>query len=184
MYGRALYCLAVMPDVADALAAELAAAGWTAARPLGVADLDRLRLLESFMLEVGRLYPPLINLPRVMARDLEFAGYRLTKGTRVAIAIAASQRLAALHRHPARFDLSRYDDPGADRKTRPFLMLTFAGGGRMCLGMRFAQIEFKAIIARVVSTLQLSPCASEAIAHAGFWVARPAAPLRVRAAAR
>jgi cytochrome P450 len=184
MYGRALYVLAMMPEIADALAAELAEAGWSAARPLGSADLDRLPLLERFMVEVGRVYPPLINLPRVMARDLEFAGYRLRAGTRAAIAVAASHRLAAVHRDPERFDLSRYDDPGADRSTRPFLMLTFAGGGRMCLGMRFAQIEFKAIVARVVSALRLSPCESGIIAHAGFWSARPAAPLRVHAESR
>jgi len=184
MYGRALYCLALMPEIADALARELTAAGWSASRPLSVVDLDRLPLLERFMLEVGRLYPPLINLPRVMARDLDFAGYRLAAGTRVAIAIAASHRLAAVHPHAERFDLARYDDPNTDRRTRPFLMLTFAGGGRMCMGMRFAQIEFKAIMARVVSAMRLLPCAAGEIAHAGFWSARPGAPLRIQVASR
>jgi hypothetical protein len=54
----------------------------------------------------------------------------------------------------------------------------------MCLGMRFAQIEFKAIIARVVTALSLAPCTSDDIAHSGFWSARPAAPLRIHARAR
>ncbi|HEV8256676.1 MAG TPA: cytochrome P450 [Casimicrobiaceae bacterium] len=184
MYGRALYVLAVMPEIADALARELTDAGWTATQPLGVPDLDRLRLLDRFMLEVGRLYPPLINLPRVIMRDLDFAGYRLTAGTRVAMAVAASHRLAAVHHDPERFDLGRYDDSAAARKTRPFLMLTFAGGGRMCLGMRFAQIEFKAIVSRVVTALKLTPCEQGDIAHSGFWSARPAAPLRIHARAR
>jgi retinoid hydroxylase len=184
MYGRALYVLAVRPDVADALARELTDAGWTATRPLGVSELDHLQLLDRFMLEVGRLYPPLINLPRVIVRDLDFAGYRLMAGTRAALAVAASHRLSAVHHDPERFDLDRYDDPAAIRKTRPFLMLTFAGGGRMCLGMRFAQIEFKAIVARVVTALKLTPCEPGDIAHSGFWSARPAAPLRVHARAR
>jgi cytochrome P450 len=184
MYGRALYALAVMPDIADALARELVDAGWRATQPLGVPDLDRLPLLDHFMLEVGRLYPPLINLPRVIVRDLDFAGYRLAAGTRAAMAVAASHRLAAVHHDPERFDLGRYDDPAAVRKTRPFLMLTFAGGGRMCLGMRFAQIEFKAIVARVVTALKLTPCESVDIAHSGFWSARPAAPLRIHTRAR
>jgi len=184
MYGRALYVLATMPEIARALAAELRAAGWNSARSLGVSDLDRLPLLDRFMLEVGRLYPPLINLPRVMLRGIEFAGYRLVRDTRVAIAVGASHRLASVHPDPERFDLARYDDPAAVRKTRPFLMLTFAGGGRMCLGMRFAQIEFKAIVARVVTALELSPCTPGDIAHSGFWSARPAAPLRIQTRAR
>jgi cytochrome P450 len=184
MYGRALYVLATMPRIAQALSDELHAAGWNSIRPLGVADLDRLPLLDRFMLEVGRLYPPLINLPRVLLRDIDFAGYRLVRGTRAAIAVGASHRLASLHQDPERFDLSRYDDPAAARKTRPFLMLTFAGGGRMCLGVRFAQIEFKAIVARVVTALELEPCAPGDIAHSGFWSARPAAPLRIQTRAR
>jgi retinoid hydroxylase len=184
MYGRALYVLATMPEIARALAAELSAAARNSARPLAVPDLDRLPLLERFMLEVGRLYPPLINLPRVMLRDVDFAGYRLVRGTRAAIAVGASHRLASVHQDPERFDLARYDDPAAARKTRPFLMLTFAGGGRMCLGMRFAQIEFKAIVARVVTGLELGPCAPGDIAHSGFWSARPAAPLRIHTRAR
>jgi cytochrome P450 len=58
-------------------------------------------------------------------------------------------------------------------------MLTFAGGGRMCLGMRFAQIEFKAIVARVVTAFELAPRGAADIAHSGFWTARPASPMRV-----
>jgi cytochrome P450 len=66
---------------------------------------------------------------------------------------------------------------------RPFLLLTFAGGARMCLGMRFAQMEFKAIVAHVLGTLTLVAREGD-IAHAGFWNARPAAPMRVRMRAR
>jgi cytochrome P450 len=62
-------------------------------------------------------------------------------------------------------------------------MLTFSGGARMCMGKRFAQLEFKAIVASVVSRLTLQALGGP-VAHAGFWAPRPAGPLRVVARAR
>jgi cytochrome P450 len=54
----------------------------------------------------------------------------------------------------------------------------------MCLGMRFAQIEFKALVARVVAAMTLAAVGTGDVAHAGFWNARPAAPMRVHLRAR
>jgi len=179
LYSRALHVLARMPEVAATLTAELKAAGSTRARPLGTDALDRLPQLDRFMLEVGRLYPPLINLPRVAAAPIEFGGYHISPGTRIAVAIAATHLLAEHHPDPSRFDIDRYVGRENAGRTRPFVLLTFAGGARMCMGMRFAQIEFKALIARVLGTLELAG-GNDEVAHTGFWNARPAAPMRVQ----
>jgi retinoid hydroxylase len=183
LYSRALYVLAQMPHVAATLAAELDAAGWTRARPLGTDALDQLPQLDRFMLEVGRLYPPLVNLPRVAATPIEFGGYCISPGTRIAVAIAATHLLPDNHPNPLRFDIDRFAAADSASRARPFLLVTFAGGARMCLGMRFAQMEFKAIVARVLGAMTLSAQDGD-VAHAGFWNARPAAPMRVRLRAR
>lgn len=179
LYSRALYALAQMPQVATRLAAELRDAGWTRTRALGTDELDRLPQLDRFMLELGRLYPPLVNLPRVATAPIEIGGYCITPGTRIAVAIAATHLLRAAHPDPLRFDLDRYADPVGASRARPFLLLTFAGGARMCLGMRFAQIEFKAIVAHALGAVTLA-AGPEDIAHAGFWNARPGSPMLVR----
>ena len=184
LYSRALYVLAQMPQVAAGLRAELDAAGWASDRPLGTDALDRLPQLDRFMLEVGRLYPPLVNLPRVATAPIEFGGYCISAGTRIAVAIAASHLLPDNHTDPLRFDIDRFADADSASRARPFLLLTFAGGARMCLGMRFAQIEFKALVARVVAGMTLAAVGTGDVAHAGFWNARPAAPMRVRLRAR
>lgn len=179
LYSRALHVLARMPEVAATLAAELKAAGWTRATPLRTDALDRLPQLDRFMLEVGRLYPPLVNLPRVATAPIEFGGYCISPGTRIAVAIAATHLLADHHPDPSRFDIDRYVGRENADRTRPFVLLTFAGGARMCMGMRFAQIEFKALVARVLGTLHLAG-GNDEVAHTGFWNARPAAPMRVQ----
>ena len=179
MYSRALYILAQMPPVAAALAEELWAAGWRRARPLNSDALDRLPKLDRFMLEVGRLYPPLVNLPRVAAAAVEFGGYCIHPGTRVAVAVAATHLLADNHPDPSRFDIDRYAAADSANRARPFLLITFAGGARMCLGIRFAQMEFKAVVARSLGAMTLAAEGGD-VAHTGFWNARPAAPMRVR----
>jgi retinoid hydroxylase len=184
LYSRALYVLARMPQVAAKIAAELDAAGWASDRPLGTDALDRLPQLDRFMLEVGRLYPPLVNLPRVATAPIEFGGYSISPGTRIAVAIAATHLLPDNHADPLRFNADRFADGDSASRARPFLLLTFAAGARMCLGMRFAQIEFKTLVARVLGAVTLAAAADDDVAHAGFWNARPAMPLRARVRAR
>jgi len=183
LYSRALYVLAQMPRLAATLAAELDGASSTRAQPLGADDLDRLPQLDRFMLEVGRLYPPLVNLPRVAASPIEFSGYCISPGTRIAVAVAATHLLPDNYPDPLRFDIDRYKCGDSASRTRPFVLLTFAGGARMCLGIRFAQMEFKAIVARVLQTMSLSAVGGD-VAHAGFWNARPAGPMRALLRAR
>ena len=141
--------------------------------------LDRLPYLQRFLLETGRLYPSLLNLPRVVVEEFAIGGYCIAPGTRVALAAAATHLLTRLHRDPLRFDLERYAGGDHGPATCPFQMLTFAGGTRICMGMRFAQLEFKSIFARIVSQLELVPAVELPVPHAGFWNARPAGPLRV-----
>ena len=184
LYSRALYVLAEQPQLADRLARELHAAGWTARSPLSVEALDRLPCLDGFMLEVGRLYPPLLNVPRVTISEATIGGFRIPPGTLVALALAATQQLERLYPDPLRFDMGRYANPVHPEYTRPFRMLTFGGGGRMCLGIRFAQIEFKTIIATVVARLGLHLQASDPVPHSGFWTARPVQPMSVRVVSR
>ena len=179
LYSRALYLLAQLPEVAATLAEELRAAGWTRAKPLGADALERLPQLDRFMLEVGRMYPPLVNLPRVATAPIEFGGYCISPGTRIAIAVAATHLLPDNHADPLRFNIDRYAEANSASRARPFLLLTFAGGARICMGMRFAQMEFKAIIARVLGAMTLAAGDGD-VAHAGFWNARPAGPMRVR----
>ena len=180
LFSRAAFLLAEQPAIADLLAGELAAAGWARGRTLPISVLDRLPYLQRFMLEVGRLYPSLLNLPRVVVEEVAIGGYRIIPGTRVALAIAATHLLARVFPDPLRFDLERYPEVENNPSTRPFQMLTFAGGSRTCMGLRFAQFEFKSIVARIVAQLELAPGEGVPAPHAGFWNARPAGPLRVR----
>ena len=184
LFSRAVHLLAERPELAERLAGEVATTDHACGRPASPAALDRLPYLQRFLLETGRLYPSLVNLPRVAVEEVAVGGYRISPGTRVALAAAATHLLSRLYPDPLRFDLERYRDPYASRTAQSFQMLTFSGGSRMCMGKRFAQLEFKAIVASFVSRLKLAAVGDGPVAHAGFWAPRPAGPLRVAARAR
>lgn len=178
-YSRALYELSRREALADTLRAELRDAGATPAEPLPIDRLDRLPALERFMLEIGRCYPAILNLPRVAARDVDVGGFRIPRGTRVAISVAGVHLRADLHTDPETFDPERFASPDAAKLAKPFRYLTFAGGVRHCLGVRLAQVEFKMIVARALTRFDFEPVHTHAVEHGGFWVARPSGPLPV-----
>jgi len=179
MYSRALWELACRPPLAAALRDELARAGGTRDVAPAVDVVDRLPALDRFMLEIGRLFPPVVNIPRLAAEDFDLAGFRVRAGTRLVIAIGGLQRRTDTHDRPDAFDPDRWLDPATERARRPFSYLVFAGGVRHCLGVRLAQIEFKAIVSRALLRYDLAPADPAPVHHGGFWVARPSRPMPV-----
>jgi cytochrome P450 len=184
MYSRALWELAARPALLAELREELAIAGAAPDAPLSTDALDRLPALERLLLEVGRLFPSVLNLPRVAAEDFEIGGYAVRAGTCVAIAVGGMHRRPDMHERPDAFDPDRWRGPAAERLARPFENLIFGGGPRICLGMRLAQVEFKAIVARAIVRYDLAREDDAPVAHGGMWIGRPSRPMRVALARR
>lgn len=184
MYSRALWELAGRPALLAALREELEDAGAAPGAALSTDVLDRLPALNRLLLEVGRLFPSVLNLPRVAAEDFEIGGYAIRAGTCVAISVGGVHRRPDMHDRPDAFDPDRWRQPDAERLARPFSSLLFGGGPRLCIGMRLAQVEFKAIVARAIVRYDLAREDAAPVAHGGMWIARPSRPMRVSLAAR
>lgn len=184
MYSRALWELAARPALATELRRELADAGATAVAMPATDVLDRLPGLERLLLEVGRLFPSVINLPRIATEDFDLGGYSIRAGTCVAIAAGGIHRLPDLHQRPDAFDPDRWRAPEGQRLARPFTNLTFGGGPRICIGKRFAEIEFKAIVARALCRHDFARLDIAPVEHGGMWIGRPSRPMRVAVARR
>jgi cytochrome P450 len=121
------YELARHPEVADAIAAE----------PGGP-------LLDQALDETLRLYPPAWIGPRRAARDFEFGGHRIAEGAPVNYSSWASHRLPDVWEAPDEFRPGRFA-PEARKRIPKGAYVPFGGGSRICLGMRFGQLEIKAI---------------------------------------
>jgi cytochrome P450 len=131
------YELARHPEVADAIAA-------TASRSALVTASLAPELLDQALDETLRLYPPAWIGPRRAARDFEFGGHRIAEGAPVNYSSWASHRLPDVWEAPHEFRPDRFA-PEARKRIPKGAYVPFGGGSRICLGMRFAQLEIKAI---------------------------------------
>jgi cytochrome P450 len=178
-----LYHLATMHTAPSRVLAELDEVLGDQRGPLSVEDTHRLRELDYFIREVGRLHPPVFNLPRGVVREVEFAGYPIPAGTVVRLALAACHRLPDVFAESDTFDPPRFAPPrGEDRRT-PYSLVTFGGGPRLCIGINFANIEVKALAAYVLRHYRLEPASADPPVQVGFTATMlpTGAPMRVAA---
>jgi retinoid hydroxylase len=163
-----LYLLATMPEHRRRIATEIASVmGDAASGPLAVEALRELKQLDNFIKEAGRLYAPVITVPRGVLRDVEFGGYTLLAGTPVRLGIAAAHLLPHVFADPPRFDPDRFAPPREEDRRTPYGLVTFGGGSRICIGINFANIETKALAVHVLRHYRLAAVEGQRIVNAG-----------------
>jgi cytochrome P450 len=143
--------LALRPDVTGAIAGEVEG-------PLGYERLmdGSLVALDRALDETLRLYPPAWIGPRRAVRTFEFEGVTVPQGAPVNYSSYVSHRLPDVWEAPNEFRPERWEHRAALPKGA---YVPFGGGSRQCIGMRFGQLEIKAIAARVLREhrLELEP---------------------------
>ncbi|KAI5895540.1 cytochrome P450 [Schizophyllum commune H4-8] len=175
--SRILYLLAKHPDVQDRLRQEIRAAKETYG-VLTYDELESLPLLDAILRETLRLYPPASQLLRKTVKDaiLPFGkpvmgvdGRELTEvyvpaGTPIIISIINANRSKdmwgadALEWKPERW-LAPLPQSVADAHMPGVYsnLMTFLGGGRACIGFKFAQLEMKVALVELLDAFELSP---------------------------
>jgi cytochrome P450 len=179
-----LYLLATHPEQRARVQAELDALQADTGGALAIEALRSAKVLDAFIREAGRLYAPVINVPRGVVRDFEFAGYSVPAGTQVRLALAAGHRLPHVFAHPEDFDPDRFLPPREEDRRQPYALVTFGGGPRVCIGINFAQVEVKALVAHVLPHYRLEPVEGRAPVYAGHWTATLPGGMWLRVAAQ
>ena len=166
-----LYLLATETEHAANVRDELQTLMGDEDKPLTVEALRAMKALDLFIRETGRLYSPVLNVPRGVVKPFEFGGYEVPAGTQVRLALAASHRLPTVFTDPEVFDPERFAPPREEDRRTPYSLVTFGSGPRICIGINFAQIETKALVAHVLRHFDLTPVPDQQLLHAGHWTA-------------
>jgi cytochrome P450 len=111
-----------------------------------------LRYLGQVISESLRLYPPIHLGSRIAARDLSFQDYLIPAGTRVMYSIYLTHRHPTYWPEPAHFNPERFS---SDNAPHHYTFLPFGGGPRNCMGMAFAQLEARSVLARIIQCFDL-----------------------------
>jgi cytochrome P450 len=104
--------------------------------------------LDSALDETLRLYPPAWIGPRRSVEPFELHGHRIAAGVPVNYCSWASHRLPDVWSEPHAFRPERFL-PGEREKIPRGAYVPFGGGSRICLGMRFGQLEISIIAAAI-----------------------------------
>ena len=127
----------------------------------GAAELmggEALPRLEMALDETLRLWPAAWIGPRRSTRTFEFAGATVPAGVPVNYSSWASHRLPDVWDEPEAFRPERFA-PEAKAKLPKGAYIPFGGGSRTCIGMRFGQLEIKAMTTAILRrwTLEVEP---------------------------
>jgi cytochrome P450 len=152
--------------------------------PLTVEGLRRLGVLDRALRESNRLYAPAPVLQRGVLKEFEFGGYTVPRGWKVAYLPLVSHYLPDVFSDPSRFDPDRFAPPRDEHK-RPYALVDFGGGHRVCIGKELSLFEGKAVLSHLLRefTFELVP-GQKIVARVGPTTTQPKHGLRLRATPR
>ncbi len=124
-------------------------------RDPGLAELGGgLPRLEMALDETLRLYPPAWIGPRRAVEACELAGVPIPAGAYVNYCSWASHRLPEVFPEPEAFVPERFE-PERKAALPKGAYVPFGGGSRTCIGMRFGQMEIRAIATLLLQRFRL-----------------------------
>lgn len=148
--------LAIHQHHQDKVVEELANIFETADCDVTYEHLSKMSFLECAIKEALRLFPPAPIFGRKCSDDVEMCGGTIPKGTQILINIAHLHRNEKYWGPQAdRFDPDRFlPKNAADRPA--YAYLPFCGGPRNCIGMKFAYVAVKIVVARLLRRYKFS----------------------------
>ncbi|WP_427969978.1 cytochrome P450, partial [Altererythrobacter sp.] len=118
-------------------------------RLLDYGDLGKLELTEMAFKEALRFIPPVPSLPRRALKSFEFGGYEIPAGTPCGINIHLVHHSEEHWPDPERFDPMRFT-PDLVKERHKYAWVPFGGGAHMCLGLHFAYMQVKILMAQLL----------------------------------
>nr|NP_001139635.2 cytochrome P450 3A96 [Equus caballus]CBJ94510.1 cytochrome p450 3A96 [Equus caballus] len=151
-----LYLLATHPDVQQKLQEEIDATFPNMAPPTYDA-LVQMEYLDMVLNESLRLFPVAGRIERTCKKDVELGGVFIPKGTVVMVPSFALHRDTELWPQPEEFHPERFSKENKD-SINPYIYMPFGNGPRNCIGMRFALMNMKVAVVRVLQNFSFKPC--------------------------
>jgi cytochrome P450 len=93
-------------------------------------------------------------MPRRALREFEYGGYRIPAGAMVGINIHWTHHSEEYWENPEAFDPLRFT-PDKVKARHKYAWVPFGGGAHMCLGLHFAYMQVKILMAQLLQRYRI-----------------------------
>ncbi|EDW00775.1 probable cytochrome P450 4d14 [Drosophila grimshawi] len=151
------YLLARHPEVQERAFREVVEViGNDKSKPITMRDLGELKYLECVIKESLRLYPPVPMIGRNLTEDITLDGKRFPADSNLILLIYHAQRDPEYFPEPEKFNPDRFS-PENINNIDVFAFAPFSAGPRNCIGQKFAMLEMKSTISKMLRHFELLP---------------------------
>jgi cytochrome P450 len=147
---------------------------------MSLEQLGKMQYLDQILNEIERLHPPVGGGFRGVVKPFEFNGFHVPAGWMLSYSIPGTHQLASIYPEPKRFDPDRFSPERQENKQKPFSLIGFGGGPRICLGIAFAKLEMKIVAAQLLRSYQWELLPQQSLEPVAIPMRRPKDGLRVR----
>jgi len=149
MLSFTVYFLAMNPDVQEKLRKHIKEAMDYNADESLYDVAKSIEYLDCVIKETLRLCPTIPMINRECSEDHDLNGMHIPAGTEIVFATYAMHHDPDAWPDPEKFDPERFRGPDKDAR-HAFQFLPFGAGPRSCIAMRFALMEIKIVLMRIL----------------------------------
>ncbi|XP_067133377.1 cytochrome P450 3A29-like [Centruroides vittatus] len=154
------YCslmLANFPEVQEKIRKEVNAL-MEEEKEFDYGSVQKLQYLDQVLKEILRLYPPVyLFVNREASENIQYGNIFIPKGMSIQVPVYWLHRDPDNWENPEEFRPERFAPENAN-KHNPLSWQPFGAGPRNCVGMRFAMMEAKLVLARLLRKYRILPC--------------------------
>ena len=154
----ALHMIGSHPDVQRKIHQELDSIFPTKEMELTMESLKQMKYIECVIKENLRLFGPAVLIGRENDKEFQCGKYKIPSGTTILIFVYHVHRLEEFYPEPNKFIPERFDKNNHkyNQKHHPFAYLPFSAGPRNCIGIRYAIIQQKSLIASILRRYKIT----------------------------
>ncbi|XP_073846356.1 cytochrome P450 4e2-like [Musca autumnalis] len=132
-------------------------------------ELNEMKYLDMVLKETLRIYPSVPFISRAVTEDINMNGKFIPKGTTLMLFLMSMGYNEQHYPDPYHFNPERFNSSNERGDNHnPFESVPFSAGPRNCVGQKYAILEMKTVLSKIVRCLEILPAVDELASEDGY----------------